>query len=138
MLNFVSKDVAATDMLMRKACIAVSAAYAASTPDEPRPTDQTHTCDKGLTSENWPYFKGAGLFELISTINHSCVPNCVVSFNGSSEATIRAVRSIAEGEELSICYVDSGAELHARQSQLATYGFECVCKRCATEKGRLE
>jgi hypothetical protein len=37
-------------------------------------------------------------------VNHSCVPNAFVQFNGR-EAILRAYRAIAEGEEVEILYI---------------------------------
>ena len=82
------------------------------------------------STEHWPYFQGAGLFELISTINHSCAPNCVIKFVSSSVATVTATRPLRPGDELLICYADAMAPVDERQRQLVAYGFTCACERC--------
>lgn len=43
---------------------------------------------------------------IISKINHSCVPNCIVTMN-SRQANVFALRDIEENEELTISYVDA-------------------------------
>ena len=45
------------------------------------------------------------LYKTGSYFNHSCVPNCLVSFKGDY-IEIRSQRKIAQNEELDICYAD--------------------------------
>jgi hypothetical protein len=65
--------------------------------------------------------------------NHSCVPNVATALvPGSSppQVTFRALRDIAEGEELLHAYVDPAAPTRDRQARLESYGFVCACAAC--------
>jgi hypothetical protein len=80
---------------------------------------------------------GGGFFSLQSVINHDCAPNAM---SGKQEVdvdgriTLRALRDLHEGEELSISYVERDLGVRARQAQLKrTYQFTCTCDRCQTE-----
>ena len=49
--------------------------------------------------------------------------------------TIRALRELAEGEEVTISYVDRSLGYEERRKTLEThYGFECRCNRCVAEQ----
>eukprot|EP00892_Ulva_mutabilis_P012408 jgi/Ulvmu1/953/UM102_0036.1 len=73
---------------------------------------------------------GHGLYAAAAFINHSCDPNCAISFHGS-QLQIHAVRPIPAGEALSISYVDLLSPPFARQTTLLqTYNFLCSCPRC--------
>eukprot|EP01052_Picozoa_sp_SAG31_P022675 SAG31_NODE_1815_length_7210_cov_7.167628_10_plen_460_part_00 len=89
------------------------------------------------TSAGWPTAEGAALFEFTATLNHSCRPNCLVSYDSSAVAKVTTQRAIAKNEELLICYIDENQNLETRQDLLVTgYGFECQCERCSQEKNR--
>ena len=70
----------------------------------------------------------------ISRINHSCVPNVEIDENLEDKtAEIYALRDIATGEELTMCYnaIYNGATRQQRQNMLkACYGFTCACTAC--------
>ena len=85
-------------------------------------------------SDSWPRSEGVGLFDLISTVNHSCVPSCCVSYTDSHVACITATRAIESGEELSISYIDTRLDYANRQRELADYGFSCECEKCQCER----
>ncbi|KAJ0976043.1 hypothetical protein J5N97_018008 [Dioscorea zingiberensis] len=72
---------------------------------------------------------GTGLYPVISTINHSCVPNSVLVFEGRS-AVVRAVKPIAEGTEVFISYIETAATTSTRQKDLKQYFFSCRCPHC--------
>ena len=78
-----------------------------------------------------PY--GAALYRLVSCLNHSCQPNAIVVFGKNQKAYVISVRSISEGEEITIGYADFGsndcAYLWGSDSPLP---FECFCKTCFT------
>ena len=76
-------------------------------------------------------------FSLQSVINHDCSPNAM---SGKQEddhdckIVIRAVKDIAEGEEVSLSYIRRGMPFATRQTQLkTTYRFECTCALCKEE-----
>ncbi|KAK9993553.1 hypothetical protein SO802_023256 [Lithocarpus litseifolius] len=73
---------------------------------------------------------GTGLYPVISIINHSCLPNSVLVFEGRL-AVIRAVQHIPQGAEVSISYIDTTGSTMTRQKALKEqYLFTCSCPRC--------
>jgi len=75
---------------------------------------------------------GQGLFLDATMFNHSCEPNCIQLFQGTS-LRLRTLRPIFPGEELTIAYIDVNQHKAARQSGLiAGYGFVCHCARCTS------
>lgn len=84
-----------------------------------------HTiCDSELRS------LGTGLYPVISIINHSCLPNAVLVFEGRL-AVVRAVQHIPKDSEVSISYVETAASTITRQKTLKEqYLFTCICVRC--------
>ena len=74
---------------------------------------------------------GAGCYTRQSQINHSCAPNCVLSFGPRGRVNVRTARPISAGEELVTTYIDLSMEWRLRQETLwQRYGFECDCIRC--------
>lgn len=79
------------------------------------------------------------LFPTIARLNHSCHPNCNHYWSGGS-FTVRAVKAIKRGQELTISYMSplQRADFHERQSRrkiLQTeFGFECSCELCECEE----
>ncbi|OEH78418.1 hypothetical protein cyc_07490 [Cyclospora cayetanensis] len=66
-------------------------------------------------------FIGAGLFAFGSLTNHSCWPNAEADFPlPKPSLEVRALRPIAEGEEVVISYIDESLSLHERQKILQT------------------
>ena len=41
---------------------------------------------------------------------------------------------IKVGDEICISYIDNLAEFEDRQFQLRTYGFECDCHKCVSDR----
>ncbi|KAK4572930.1 hypothetical protein RGQ29_031065 [Quercus rubra] len=73
---------------------------------------------------------GTGLYPVISIINHSCLPNSVLVFEGRL-AVIRAVQHIPQGAEVLISYIDTTGSTMTRQKALKEqYLFTCACPRC--------
>ncbi|KAL4910422.1 hypothetical protein BDW74DRAFT_173878 [Aspergillus multicolor] len=67
-------------------------------------------------------------------INHSCDYNAVVGFDGP-ELYIRALRPIAKGEQIFICYIDTTYPAIIRQKELRErFYFECRCDKCLREQ----
>ncbi|KAI0326126.1 SET domain-containing protein [Cubamyces sp. BRFM 1775] len=75
----------------------------------------------------------AGIFLLAARLNHSCQPNLARWWDeGAQRMTFRALRDIAEGDELCMNYVDVLGTKAQRMEELRTaFGFECVCEACA-------
>ncbi|XP_056423149.1 histone-lysine N-methyltransferase SMYD3 isoform X2 [Hyla sarda] len=75
---------------------------------------------------------GVGLYPSMSLLNHSCDPNCVITFEGT-RLHLRAVKEIPQGEELTISYIDVMMPSHMRQMQFQRqYCFTCDCNRCVS------
>jgi SET domain-containing protein len=72
------------------------------------------------------------VFPTISLINHSCLPNSHYDWNESLEMqTIHVTRDVSAGEEITICYTDSG-NATTRQAYLKEhFGFDCSCQVCS-------
>ncbi|EDQ87033.1 uncharacterized protein MONBRDRAFT_27776 [Monosiga brevicollis MX1] len=73
--------------------------------------------------------RGAGVYPWGAILNHSCEPNCVMTYRGPLHAqAVKALRDIAVGEELCHSYIDLYAPTGQRHSHLGDqYGFECDC-----------
>ncbi|KAL3504091.1 hypothetical protein ACH5RR_033932 [Cinchona calisaya] len=73
---------------------------------------------------------GTGLYPVISLINHSCLPNSVLVFEGRL-AVVHAVQHIPKGTEVLISYIETAASTMTRQKALKEqYFFTCTCPRC--------
>ncbi|CAN1130482.1 Histone-lysine N-methyltransferase ASHR1 [Linum perenne] len=73
---------------------------------------------------------GTGLYPVISIINHSCLPNAVLVFEGNS-AVVRAVQRVPRGDEVLISYIETAGSTVTRQKALKEqYFFTCTCLRC--------
>ncbi|KAG9233977.1 hypothetical protein BJ875DRAFT_462863 [Amylocarpus encephaloides] len=95
-----------------------------------------------LKSNGYPLGAGSevgGIFENISRINHSCLPNAVHNWNPLLEQeTVYVVRPIAEDEEITLSY-HSGGPSHARKSLLKeNFGFDCTCALCSSSPSALK
>ncbi|XP_048135570.1 histone-lysine N-methyltransferase ASHR1 isoform X3 [Rhodamnia argentea] len=74
---------------------------------------------------------GTGLYPVISLINHSCLPNAVLLFEGRT-AVVRAVQQIVQGSEVLISYIETAGSTTTRLKSLREqYHFACACPRCA-------
>jgi SET domain/MYND finger len=74
-----------------------------------------------------------------AVFNHSCSPNCITVFEDRvtprgaafKAMSIRTVREVKPGEELTIAYIDVVDGTAIRKEQLKSkYFFECTCVRC--------
>lgn len=66
----------------------------------------------------------------LALLNHSCSPNAAIVFDGNF-ASIRSTRDIAQGEQVTISYIDNTYKRSTRRGQLRTgYFFECQCPGC--------
>ena len=92
------------------------------------------TWGRNLTFDTalFPAMKGAGVYPLVSSLNHSCSPNCEVAYINDSKVLVLVKRKIAPGEELTISYVDTELTQSQRREELQeVYGFTCKCEKCA-------
>uniref|UniRef100_A0A804R716 SET domain-containing protein n=1 Tax=Zea mays TaxID=4577 RepID=A0A804R716_MAIZE len=81
---------------------------------------------QGLAIDNLDYIFTVGA---PSIINHSCVPNAVLIFDGRT-AYVRALQPINKDEEVSISYIETAAVTKKRNNDLKQYFFTCTCPRC--------
>jgi len=67
----------------------------------------------------------------VSSLNHSCNPNCAIIFDGIS-ACVRVIRDFEENEQASISYTEILMTRDQRKNYLkAHYYFDCCCTRCS-------
>lgn len=123
-----------------------------------RPRSDAHHDDDGVINEDdpawdgWPYagdgdeLAGVAVFPLLSRINHSCAPNAAWSYIGGGGSggdgggdtrriAVRALRPIAEGEQVLVSYLSAQASLAlSREERRAVFrdswGFVCRCRVC--------
>lgn len=81
---------------------------------------------------------GAAVFALHSALNHSCDPNCRVVFGKDHDITVRLLRAVKQGEELTITYIPELylqlEDYKRRRDRLQSYFFTCACPRCVREE----
>jgi len=84
-----------------------------------------------LTLVKWTFDPlGIAFDPLICSANHSCDPNAVVTFDGTT-VSLRSLRPIAKDEEVFITYIDCTNPYTVRQEELKDrYGFVCACSKC--------
>nr|XP_027190031.1 histone-lysine N-methyltransferase ASHR1 isoform X2 [Cicer arietinum] len=74
---------------------------------------------------------GTGLYPVVSIINHSCLPNSVLVFEGRT-ASVRALQHVPKGTEVMISYIETAGSTVTRQKALKEqYLFACVCPLCS-------
>ena len=80
-----------------------------------------------------------GVFENISRINHSCMPNAVQAWNKQrAEETVYAVREISEGTEITLSYHAGGPSKDRKALLKDNFGFDCACELCALPPDELK
>ena len=73
---------------------------------------------------------GAACYPTTALLNHSCAPNCVLTYDGN-RVEVRTLCEVAAGTELCHSYVELCQPTAVRQRVLAEgYGFVCRCARC--------
>lgn len=81
----------------------------------------------------------AGSFGYGSLMNHSCLPNVFATYDlANRKQTFRALKAIAEGDELVNSYVDLMQTRAERGVVLMKdYAFRCSCPHCTDQQIRL-
>lgn len=83
-----------------------------------------------------------GFYQNMAMVNHSCDPNCVPVRDGSSRVSLKALRDIVEGEEITFAYsgvipAPDSDYRECRDIQRRTLfldcGFVCQCPLCLKE-----
>ena len=73
---------------------------------------------------------GICLDPVTALLNHSCVPNAHIVFDGVN-LYLRSLRQIATNEEITISYIDTTNQTSSRQDELSSrYFFTCQCSAC--------
>ncbi|CAK0824209.1 unnamed protein product [Prorocentrum cordatum] len=71
------------------------------------------------------------VFRTLARANHSCLPTCIVD---GDEGTLRLVRDVAAGDELTVSYLDDATLMwprdRRREELIDRYDFLCRCGRC--------
>jgi len=77
----------------------------------------------------------AGIFLQCSRFNSSCTPNVHNWWNEEAGVLVmRALKPIAQGEELCICYCNEWRPRSIRQKAFkAKFGFTCTCANCSLD-----
>ncbi|ORY09142.1 hypothetical protein BCR34DRAFT_589506 [Clohesyomyces aquaticus] len=80
-----------------------------------------------------PDLATGGIFFKACRINHACDCNAVNFWNGNiKQLTIRAVRDIRKGEEITISYLPGYRNRQLRQEELwKNFKFMCSCRLCS-------
>lgn len=75
---------------------------------------------------------GYAVFPTFSYLNHSCMANCRYHISHENKIiTVRAMRPIMEGEEITISYIGiTLGNIIRRKSFQRHWRFTCGCKRC--------
>lgn len=74
---------------------------------------------------------GVGLYIKSAWANHSCDANAHLVFNGIT-AHVVASKSIPEGTQIFVSYVDQTLSRAQRKLELERYFFECKCRLCVS------
>jgi len=81
-------------------------------------------CDEAMVSYGWGVYLGP------SILDHSCQPNCMVSFHGCN-LTVTAATNISGLDSAFISYLDPSLPVTTRQNKLFNnYFFRCLCSKC--------
>ena len=81
-----------------------------------------------------PSKAGCALSVLTGWHNHACAPNAEATVGDDGKVCVRALADVAEGEEVTISYIDASLPHDERAKILiGHYGFECKCTKCAVE-----
>eukprot|EP00971_Amphidinium_carterae_P291932 5794867-Amphidinium_carterae.1 len=80
---------------------------------------------------------GLALHMVVSAINHDCAPNCALQTGFSwpelrGWAVVQTLRSVSDGEELTIAYVPEVPE--RRELLHEQWCFRCECDLCVPNK----
>jgi len=88
-------------------------------------------CDEKMDTYGWGVYLGP------SILDHSCQPNCMVSFSGN-RLTVTAASQLGCLEEAFISYLNPSLPINIRQSKLYNnYFFKCLCQKCMhSHKGK--
>merc|ERR1711879_385613 len=79
-------------------------------------------------------FESAGLFRILSCVNHSCEPNIeVLSYRHNASIGMRTLRALSPADLLQISYIPVHLPLLERAHLLTQWCFSCRCPRCVRD-----
>jgi len=86
-----------------------------------------------------PSALGSAVYGAASLANHSCDPTADAAWPaGDARLRLTARRDLAQGEQVTIAYIDCALGVEERRAFLEhAYGFACLCARCVEELGDL-
>ncbi|KAF7891223.1 uncharacterized protein EAF02_001548 [Botrytis sinoallii] len=70
------------------------------------------------------------IYDKACRINHACVPNCSRAFNSEHSISIRAMRDIKKGDEITINYGVYGTCSFRATNISERWKFTCTCNAC--------
>ncbi|KAF7941893.1 uncharacterized protein EAE97_006730 [Botrytis byssoidea] len=70
------------------------------------------------------------IYDKACRINHACVPNCSRAFNSEHSVSIRAMRDIKQGQEITINYGVYGTATFRATNISERWKFVCTCNAC--------
>lgn len=75
------------------------------------------------------------IYDVLSLINHSCVPNLMNYSSANQKCHCVTLKPIRAGEQVFINYLgnDSEEAMEYRQKLLRMWNFECKCSKCSIE-----
>ncbi|KAJ2399445.1 mitochondrial import receptor subunit tom20 [Coemansia sp. RSA 2559] len=102
--------------------------------DVPAETEATHVSDT-IRDDHSASPVGIALYLISSHITHSCDPNVRIVFpENTSKAALKALKPIAQGDELHVSFVDASLDVQTRQKLLKnSYRFTCECAKCVAD-----
>lgn len=109
--------------------------------DENTPAEDLVWCrvTRNSLSNGSHHGKPMRVYDQISTVNHSCIPNAVVNFNEDIKmGTLHCLREISEGEEVLIDYLGTNTfrtRESRRQALRDAWEFERECPACEMPEG---
>eukprot|EP00747_Dinoflagellata_sp_TGD_P113556 gnl/TRDRNA2_/TRDRNA2_171738_c1_seq1.p2 gnl/TRDRNA2_/TRDRNA2_171738_c1~~gnl/TRDRNA2_/TRDRNA2_171738_c1_seq1.p2 ORF type:complete len:124 (+),score=13.94 gnl/TRDRNA2_/TRDRNA2_171738_c1_seq1:167-538(+) len=91
-----------------------------------------------LFDKPWPTYRGTGFYPWIARCNHACNPNVKTYYDwNDSRLTAKALRPIAQGEQIFVTYIRLDYPVDIRQKFLKEYLFDCKCDKCIFEMQQL-
>lgn len=81
--------------------------------------------------------EGIALYPVLSLLNHSCTPNCIVVGPTTRQKQLVTVQDVRPGEQLLIDYnpqLTDALPYEERKKLLAQRHFECFCSKCILRK----
>ncbi|KAH8589278.1 hypothetical protein B0O99DRAFT_637256 [Bisporella sp. PMI_857] len=95
-----------------------------------------------IRSNGYPLGPGSevgGVFLNVSRINHSCRPNAKHNWNKKlKQQTVYALSPIAEGEEITLSYLEGGASKERKATLKEHFHFDCRCNLCSLPPDELK